>query len=310
MRSSRSSFPGVAAVAMVMATMIAVAGCSDDSGTPDAGAPDAQLDTVLADSGPADLAATDQALADTGADATPADQGGGSSAVVADHAAANAFAAIPATALDNARQAFGTIFYGHTSHGSQIVTGLNMLQSEDGAKYKAPTLIEPGGDLGHNGDTAWVTTTRNALAQPNHGIKMVVWSWCGGVSDNTKAGIDTYLDEMNKLEQQYPNIVFVYMTGHLDGTGPTGNLYRGNDQIRDYCKKNGKVLFDFADIESYDPAGTYYPDESDGCGWCSTWCQSKSCPSCGSCAHSHCFNCYRKGQAFWWLLVQLTGWSS
>ena len=53
------------------------------------------------------------------------------------------------------------------------------------------------------------------------------------------------------------------MTGHLDGTGPSGNLYARNDQIRDYCVANGKVLFDFADIESWDPGGVYYPDEDD-----------------------------------------------
>jgi hypothetical protein len=65
------------------------------------------------------------------------------------------------------------------------------------------------------------------------------------------------------------------------------------------------VLFDFADIESYDPEGTYYPDETDACAWCSSWCSSHTCVSCGECAHSHCFNCYRKGQAFWSLMAEL-----
>ena len=183
-----------------------------------------------------------------------------------------------------------------------------MLQTEDGTKYAKPTLVEPGGDLGHKGDTAWVTTTTQALAKSNHGIKMVVWSWCGGASDNTTAGIDTYLTEMDKLEKAHPTIVFVYMTGHLDGTGVSGSLYKSNNQIRAYCKAHSKVLFDFADIESYDPAGNYYPDEDDSCHWCSTWCSSHTCASCGSCAHSHCFNCYQKGQSFWWMLARLGGW--
>jgi hypothetical protein len=100
------------------------------------------------------------------------------------------------------------------------------------------------------------------------------------------------------------------MTGHLDGTGLDGNLYRGNNQIRDYCLANDKVLFDFADIESWDPGGVFYPDETDACGWCYSYCSESDCPDCGSfyCAHSHCFNCYLKGKGFWWMAARLTGW--
>jgi len=136
---------------------------------------------------------------------------------------------------------------------------------------------------------------------------MVMWSWCGGCSDNTESGINIYLQAMTGLETAYPNVTFVYMTGHLDGTGVDGNLYARNNQIRAYCTANNKILYDFANIESYDPAGTYFPDESDACGWCSDWCSSRDCDAC-SCAHSHCFNCYRKGRAFMWLLARLSGW--
>jgi hypothetical protein len=136
-----------------------------------------------------------------------------------------------------------------------------------------------------------------------------MWSWCGGASDNTETGINIYLDSMSVLEMDYPSVTFVYMTGHLDGGGPEGNLYFCNNLIRDFCANNGKVLFDFADIESYDPDGTYYPYESDGCAWCSDWCAVHTCPGCGSCAHSHCFNCYQKGKAFWWMMAKIRGWN-
>lgn len=228
-------------------------------------------------------------------------------AIVADHTSTAVFEVIPAAYIEEVKSG-SRIFYGHTSHGSQVVTGMAMLFDEDPlyAYNDGPgslTLTEYGDDLGHNGDVSWVPITRSYLDNPSYDINVVVWSWCGGCSDNTEEGINIYLDAMSGLESDYPGVMFVYMTGHLDGTGPSGNLYARNNQIRGFCAANGKALFDFADIESWDPDGVYYPDESDGCGWCSVWCAAHTCPTCSSCAHSHCFNCYQKGRAFWWMLA-------
>jgi len=224
--------------------------------------------------------------------------------LLADHTTTNLLGQIPDSCFGNVRENL-RMFYGHTSHGSQIVTGLNLLQNDD-TLYNMPVINEYGDDLGQAGDTSWVRPTRTWLgAHPDYNV--VMWSWCGGCSDNTEDGINAYLDAMNGLEQDYPNVTFIYMTGHLDGTGPDGNLYARNNQIRAYCDAHDKILFDFADIESYDPADTYYPNETDTCGWCYDWCASHSCESCG-CAHSHCFNCYQKGKAFWWLMARMTGW--
>ena len=121
--------------------------------------------------------------------------------------------------------------------------------------------------------------------------------------------IANYLNNMTQLENDYPDVTFIYMTGHLDGTGPEGNLYTLNNQIRDYCQANGKVLYDFADIESYDPDGIYYPYDMDACNWCYDWCDAHTCDMCPQdCAHSHCFNCYLKGKAFWWMMASISGW--
>lgn len=236
-------------------------------------------------------------------------------AILADHAAADAFGSIPRDALDRAREGF-RIFYGHTSHGSQIVTGLGMLARGDrhlrvNVGPGSLTLSESEGDLGTRGDSLWAEATQIVLRRRRSPYNVVMWSWCGGMSENTDEGIQTYLARMSALEREFPRVIFVYMTGHTDGSGPEGQLNRGNDQIREYCRDNGKVLFDFADLETWDPDGVEHPDASDGCAWCAAWCRANpdQCPDCDECAHSHCLNCLRKGEAFWWLLARLAGWS-
>jgi len=224
-------------------------------------------------------------------------------APLADHVLVSAFDQIPAETFATIRDNYN-IFYGHTSHGSQIISGLDILKDQDDQLYQPPGFHEIDDDLGHVGDTSWVQPTRDWL-DDNPDCNMVMWSWCAGCSDNTVEGIDTYLAAMTQLENDYPAVIFVYMTGHLDGTGPAGNLYQRNNQIRDYCDTNNKVLFDFADIESWDPDGNYYPDDDDSCNWCSTWCVTNDCDACAFCAHSHCFNCFRKGKAFWSMMAAI-----
>jgi len=244
-----------------------------------------------------------------GGPATPVD----GEAIIADHLAAAAFDDIPAETIQAVKSGY-RIWYGHTSHGSQIVTGMQMLFAEN-SRYafnaEAGSLVleeQDDVDLGHEGNLDWTYITRDVLDEPGNNINVVMWSWCGGVSDNTVAGINAYLNAMNELETDYPDVIFIYMTGHLDGTGPSENLYARNNQIRNYCRTHGKILFDFADIESYDPAGNYYPDGSDWCEWCEDWCSTHTCPTCVECQHSVCFNCYQKGRAFWWLMARIAGW--
>ncbi len=226
-------------------------------------------------------------------------------AIVADHQAVTAVDSIPIAYVDSVSNNYH-IFYVHTSHGSQIMTGLAEIYAENGS-YDPPYFYEYGDDLGLNGDTSWAPPTR-AYLNAHTECNLAMFSWCGGVSDNTEAGINIYLAKMEELEADYPGVIFIYMTGHLDGTGPSGNLYLRNNQIRNYCLANDKVLFDFADIESWDPGGNYYPLETDACNWCYDWCAVHTCPSCG-CAHSHCFNCYLKGKAWWWMMARLSGWN-
>ncbi len=250
-------------------------------------------------------------------------------AIIADHTCIR-ITSVPVTWIEQAKQQF-RIAYGHTSHGSQIVSGMSVLQAQEGSTYAfnrdgdggALSLHDrvPSGDLGHRGDLTWEAATRALLNRGDCDRNMIMWSWCGGCSDNTVEGINTYLQAMYQLERDYPDVTFVYMTGHLDGTGEEGNLHQRNEQIRAFCRDNGKVLFDFADIESYDPDGNYFLDRSandncdyiDGNGqrrnWAQEWCARNpgECESC-SCAHSQCLNCQMKGRAFWWMMARLAGW--
>ena len=255
--------------------------------------------------------------------------------IVADHTS-TVLERIPAEWVKKAREGLH-IAYGHTSHGSQLVYGMM------GLTYfkKEPFIYEKGTpegsidlrdnpfggekDLGNPDNRTWAEDTRKYL-EKNRDVNVVIWSWCGQLSTADRAFVENYLELMQGLEKQFPGVTFVYMTGHLDGTGPEGTLAQNNKQIRDFCINEGKVLFDFADIESYDPDGRYYGDKyaDDGCrydsdgdkkpdkNWAQEWQNShKKGVDWYECyaAHTGSVNANRKAYAMWWLLSRVAGWS-
>ncbi len=214
---------------------------------------------------------------------------------------------IPLNWIDSAKTKLN-IGYQHTSHGNQLVAGMDSLDAfmggngiyiyNDDNSDSVLTIdlqfsYNAGGaeDLGRWGTsphyTAWLWSTRRYLgwncgsgdgSQLEHyaagtpdynGIaNVIMWSWCGQVSG---APLDTilncYLAKMNQLEIDYPEVQFVYMTGHLDRDDPWSRLRENNDTIRAFCTRNDKILYDFADIEAYDPDGRCYRElhPTDGC---------------------------------------------
>ena len=264
-------------------------------------------------------------------------------AIITDHSCTD-ITVIPEDAINEAKNKLH-IGYGHTSHGSQITSGMSGLVAfanggglglslatdifkwNNGGSNGALDLEEGDGYgngwLDHDGGyyPSWVNETREYLNDDSHSdVNVIMWSWCGQASGlSEQQMINRYLAPMTQLEKDYPDVTFVYMTGHADGSGESGNLHLRNKQIRKYCIDNNKVLFDFYDIECYDPDGNYFGNKNveDDCdytggNWAKEWQSSHTKDvdwySCGS-AHSEPLNANRKAYAVWWLWARLAGWT-
>ncbi|MFC1862610.1 choice-of-anchor U domain-containing protein [Thermodesulfobacteriota bacterium] len=264
--------------------------------------------------------------------------------IIVDHTCTD-ITQIPQSAIEKSKDDLH-IAYGHTSHGSQLTTGMTDLvrfANGGGLGLSLPDDIfawNNGGtggaldlhDYAMSGDVGyypqWVNETRTYLDDPTHSdVNVIIWSWCGQASGLTQQEmVDQYLAPMTQLELDYPNVTFVYMTGHADGNGETGNLHLRNEQIRDYCIANNKTLYDFYDIDCYDPDNNYFGDKlvNDNCDydsdmngtrdtnwateWQSTHTEDVDWYSCTP-AHTQPLNGNLKTYAAWWLWARIAGWN-
>ncbi len=238
------------------------------------------------------------------------------------------------------------IGYGHTSHGSQLIDGMSglvgfadngglgltlptnifafnnggtggALDLEDGAGYSSGWLES---DCGYWPN--WYNETIEYLDDPSHAdVNVIIWSWCGQMDDKYANGTlsNQYLIPMSSLETSYPDVVFVYMTGHAEIDDDANNK-AACEAIRHYCRVNDKVLFDFNDIEHYNPDGDYFSFVHDNCNyyatnggallgnWATEWQNSHTQDvdwyNCGA-AHSQPLNANMKAYAAWKLWCEL-----
>ncbi len=268
-------------------------------------------------------------------------------AIIVDHTCTD-ITEIPQSAIEQAKSNLH-IAYGHTSHGSQLTTGMTGLVAfanggglglslpedifawNNGGSDGALDLHDyaMGGDAGYY--PQWVNNTRAYLEDSdNSDVNVIIWSWCGQVDEKYSAGTleSEYLEPMEQLEADYPDVTFVYMTGHVDIYDDADNK-AANQVIRDYCIINGKILYDFADIERYDPDGDYFEYVNDTCeyydgprdgsgtygtllgNWATEWQASHTegvdWYSCSP-AHTEALNGNRKAYAAWWLWARIAGW--
>ena len=245
-------------------------------------------------------------------------------AIIIDHSCTD-LSKISSTWVEKAKQNL-FIHYAHTSHGNQIITGLQRLSNSSSSSDAHPLATSykfyqqecsmPQGTDGlslMDGQTIdsycetycgteyyWqgndaLNVTRNMIT--THSANVSFWSWCTQLDYFSNSEAQEYLDAMTNLEDEFPNVTFIYMTGNAQSN--ERNRYNRNQQIRQYCQNNKKVLFDFADLDCWyngeqhieNGIPTQHPQYANDV-----------------VDHTTYSNCANKAKAFWWLCARLSGW--
>ncbi len=212
------------------------------------------------------------------------------------------------------------IHYAHTSHGEQITEGLRLLSNEN-SRYRfysadcsmpaaqdrlrmmdgqyiqqygyCETYITP--DLYWESDFG-LNITRWVLNNIDSNISL--WAWCTQLDYYSESEVQQYLDRINQLESEFPDVTFIYMTGNAQSV--EANRYQRNNQIREYCKNNNKILFDFEDLDCWYNGEQYLEDGIP--------CEHPHYHG-DQAGHTTFESCRNKARAFWWLLARMAGWN-
>jgi len=217
--------------------------------------------------------------------------------------------------------------YAHTSHGSQLVAGLSVVETNNSNfsySYLDNSLPQDNDDLcifnGQISETYitpelyWETeqgmNETRAVLTNNSELNISMWAWCSQLNSYSESQVQAYLDSVSVLELEFPEVTFVYMTGNAQGTGAEGyNRYLRNEQIRQFCRENNKVLYDFADLDCW------YYDSANGEWEFNTYLyEGTDVPAehpqfyGDEASHTTWESCEQKGKAVWWMMASIAGW--
>lgn len=251
--------------------------------------------------------------------------GAGENPVIIDHNCAHV-SSIPDSVLDLVQDSL-KYHYAHTSHGGQLRDGLLVLEDNDpkyAFAYVSNQLPQQEGALcifnGQQAETYivpelyWSTEegmdeTRAVLAA-NPAINISMWAWCSELGYYTEAEVQAYLDSLGVLESEFPGVTFVYMTGNAQESGAGGyNRFLRNQQIRQFCLDNNRVLYDFADLDCW-----YYNTVSGEWEFSTYLYEETEVPvehpqfNGDETSHTTWESCEQKGKAVWYMSAALAGW--
>ncbi|NWF95011.1 MAG: hypothetical protein HXY34_02615 [Candidatus Thorarchaeota archaeon] len=233
---------------------------------------------------------------------------------------------IPSTWID-AAQADVRFHYAHTSHGSQIVIGLEMIEDANSAYSvnigycSLPT--ESGALCIYDGngvedyitpDLYWESAEGLQLTQDtldnNPTLTVSMWSWCTQLNYYDQGQVQDYLDAIAGLEAANPDVTFVYMTCNAQADSSEGyNRHVNNEIIRQYCRNNDKVLFDFADLDCWHNGVHSTYSYFNGTATITVPVEHPDFHG-DEAGHTTYTSCEQKGKAFWWMVAMLAGWNA
>ena len=218
------------------------------------------------------------------------------------------------------------VHYAHTSHGGQITTGLSRIESAnstfDHSRGNGVLPVDEGalcvldGNPPHSyitPDLYWEGASAVAITQTtlddNPTLTVSLWSWCCQLNTLTELQTQEYLDAMASLEAANSGITFVYMTCNAQSSGGSGyNRWLRNEQIRQYCTDNNKVLFDFADLDCWSNGVQNTYEHTVGEAIYDIPLEHEDFNG-NEAGHTTYTSCEQKGRAFWWLMAMLSGWN-